>query len=250
MNFTLVAYYGKKPKELSDLIKNTQQRLKKEFKANFAEYKMDQVHATLIGLEGHRNCNHIINTNYLELKKQLKIIDFEKLFATIDHQFRDPIHISFCGYKKDRKYPFTSRGLHPYLRSFSIQANTAVAMGWPKNKALYPFSIDTIRRSFNEANIVHKYHVSSDAIDNDFFFVLGTIKKDNLKESEIDRLQNNLRMHLSDLEPVSISLSKENLSIVGYTDTKLPPDSSIVYSLEEAKRKINDIINNYSEISL
>ena len=53
-------------------------------------------------------------------------------------------------------------------------------MGWPNEDGSYPNSLDLLRRTFREYGISHKWHRTDDEIDNDFFFVLGTIDRDML----------------------------------------------------------------------
>jgi hypothetical protein len=53
MQATLVAYYGKKPAELSTLIREVQGKVIDVLSdAYFYRYDIEQVHSTIIGLEG------------------------------------------------------------------------------------------------------------------------------------------------------------------------------------------------------
>jgi hypothetical protein len=100
-----------------------------------------------------------------------------------------PFDIRLGGYKEVAKYPFTSRGLHPYQRSLSIQGNRVVAVGWPYVNGKFARNLDKLRRSFNSANILHKYHRAPDVQDNDFYFVLGRVKSHTFGAAQLQSSQ-------------------------------------------------------------
>ena len=245
MNFTLVAYYGEKPEQVAELITATQQKLEHCLGEAFEEYSMDQVHGTIVGLEGTRVGNHILNTNYLEQRRQLRSIDFHRLFKVLKDQSLLPFSVSIGGYVDGKNYPFTSRGQHPYLRSFSIQGDIAVAMGWPCLGNLYPLSLDRLRRSLNSAGVLHKYHATANDIDNDFFFVLGKINQSKVDENSLYKTQEIMRTFLMKNYDLSIPINRENMSIIAYADSMLPIDTSRVYKLDAAETRVNEIKGHY-----
>ena len=130
-NLSLVAHYGEKPPEIETLITEAQEILQSELPLAFRKYDIRQVHATLISLEGHRTGNVIVNANYSRFCHERRIIDFNKAFELLKNPDFLPFKVIIGGYKEHGDYPFTSRGAHPYKRSFSIQDDITVAMGWP-----------------------------------------------------------------------------------------------------------------------
>ena len=61
MNVALVACYGEKPPALKDLVAGMQAELGRFLGAAFVPYGMEQVHATIVGLEGMRVGDMIVN---------------------------------------------------------------------------------------------------------------------------------------------------------------------------------------------
>ena len=248
MNVTLVAYYGEKPEPIAEFITAAQEKLALHLGDAFEKYNLGQVHGTIIGLEGTRVGNHILNTNYLEQRRQLRPIDLQRLLKILKDQSLLPFSVSIGGYKDGKNYPFTSRGQHPYLRSFSIQGEIAVAMGWPCTDDRYPLSVDRLRRSLNKANILHKYHAEISDIDNDFFLVLGRINRSKADEISLYETQEIMRSFLMKSYNLSVPICRENISIIAYVDTTLPIDTSRVYGLDEAETKIDEIKGLYQKL--
>jgi hypothetical protein len=247
MNLTLVAYYGPKTDEaVKRLLETIQDILDDVLKSAFERYDIRQVHGTIIGLEGTRASNAIINTNFVEKRQSLRAINLERVLEIADSM--SPFDIRIGGYKDGAAYPFTSRGLHPYLRSFSIQGDKVVAMGWPVETDKYPLRLERLRKKFNEANVLHAYHDTPESIDNDFYFVLGNIKKTVMSELALQQVQEVMREAISELDPVLIRIDKNCLGVVAYPDTRLPWSRCEVFSLENAKRNISNLIQLYDEL--
>jgi hypothetical protein len=81
MDLTLVAYYGEKSSEFSDLIEAVQKKIRESLPPDtFCAYQPQQVHATIIGLEGRRVGGHVINTTYVERRHELRAINFSRVF--------------------------------------------------------------------------------------------------------------------------------------------------------------------------
>lgn len=235
MNVTLVAYYGTKPDPLVKLIVNLQQKLSQDLHAAFVPYDLDQVHATIIGLEGVCDGAHILNLNYLQCRQEQRPMDVRQVIRFIQNTALLPLTIRIGGYAAHTAYPFTSRGQSPYLRSFSLQGATAVAMGWPVAGETYPATLDRLRRACNSVHVLHKYHTAATDSDNDFFFVLGQITREVLSEADRQEVQDRLRSYMAAQEPLDITVGREHLSVVAYRDPQLPCATSQVYNLDEAK---------------
>ena len=248
MDVTLVAYYGDKPLPIRNLIEDTISELSNALGNAFVAYSLQQVHGTIIGFEGRRADNHIINTNYVEIQNELRSLDLKAALQVLDDGSHLPFDITVGGFTDGGQYCFTSRDVAPYMRSFSVQGTYAVVIGWPYMNGKYSKNIDDLRRAFNRANILHKYHSSPDAEDNDFFFVLGNVVKEKIDHLQLQEAQGRLRSFLAAYEPVRVPISRDCLRVVAYVDAKLPLETSYSYTIDEAHKKIDEIRSLYREV--
>jgi hypothetical protein len=202
MELTLVAFHGSKPEPLARLINLLQSALDSQVGSAFIGYTIDQVHATIIGLEDLRDGAEIFNTSTVEINNASSELNLEGLLHFL--QVMPPLHIRIGGYSSTNTYPFTSRGLHPYIRSFAINGTMAVSMGWPVAGDLYPLTLDSLRRDCKQFNALHKYHKQTGDIDNDFFMVLGHVDAESLSKEKAASVQDALRQLLAEQEPVDL----------------------------------------------
>lgn len=250
MDLTLVAYYGEKPSAFSELIEVVQQEIIENLPADtFYAYEPQQVHGTIIGLEGRRFGAHIINTNYVEKRHELRAVNFSRLFQILKNSRVFPFSVNISGYKDGQAYPFTSRDLHPYLRSFCIQGEIAVVMGWPCEGNCYPNSLHELRRSFQSANVLHKYHASPNDIDNDFFFAVGRVDLERINNSMLQQVCGKVRLLLSSKNTEPVRICRNYLRVVAYVDSKLPPLTSYAYTLDEAEAKVDELGGLYRDVA-
>ena len=249
MNLTLVAYYGVKPEPVRELIVKLIDEIKDCLGAAFEEYSIEQVHGTIIGLEGVRTGEDIVNTNYLELRGERRVLDLTAALDIVSDHSLLPFDVTIGGYRDGGAYSFTSRGQAPYLRSFSIQGKRVVAMGWPFNRGTCSESMDILRRRFNAANILHRYHAATDDRDNDFFFVLGNTRPQDTSDSQLLEAQERIRAFMASLGPIPIQMAESHLKVVAYVDTRLPADTSCCYTIDDARRRLDEIRILYREVA-
>lgn len=190
---------------MRSLIHEIQTTLETTLSAAFEPYREDQVHGTIIGLEGIRRNGNVLNQNYLE-QCCFRSIHFPRLFEILKVSRCLPFTVQMGGFDREKNYSFTSRGQHPYLRSFSIQGVIAVAMGWPTSRGHNSLVLDELRRSLNSANVLHKYHPSPADIDNDFFLVLGHINRGGLSAPVVQEVQEQMRAYLECQPPCFIPI--------------------------------------------
>jgi hypothetical protein len=226
MQVTLVSHYGAKDSASANLIAGLQTRLKRVLSVDFQPYRLEQVHGTLVGLEGSRRGNAIVNQN------SGRDIDFEGFVAFLNTTM-EPITVRIGGYRQDDRYSFSSRGQHPYLRSFSIQGEIAVAIGWPllSDKGAKP--LDNLRREFEKFGVRHKWHKTPADVDDDFFFVLGRVDSRRVTTAQLDAAADVMRALLASQCGIQVCITKETLRLVGYLDPQLPLETSSPYLLSE-----------------
>lgn len=251
MDLTLVAYYGEKPSAFSELVEAVQNKIRESLPPHsFFAYEPRQVHATIIGLEGRRLGGHVLNTNYVERRHELHAMNFPRFFHILKHSRVLPFSVNISGYKEVEAYPFTSRDLHPYLRCFSIQGEIAVVIGWPYDGNHYLNSLHELRRSFQAAKVLHKYHGSPNDVDNDFFFAVGKFARERIDNIVLQQLCGKMRHFLSSTHTEPVEISRDCLRVVAYANAELPPRTSCAYTLDEAEAKIDEIRRVYREVAV
>jgi hypothetical protein len=231
MQLTLVSHYGEKPSEFARLITELQTSVSRCLRS-FRCYEPRQVHGTLIGLEGVRMENGIRNENFFRHRGETRPIEFSGLLTFLRHDFHG-FEICVGGFEAERDYGFTSRGQHPFVRSFTFQQQMAVAMGWPTRGSAFSSELEEFRRGVQRFGVLHKWHRAPGEIDNDFFFVLGR-SEDVIPENTRRDVEQELREQLRAREPLQLPVNRQTISLVAYQDAQLTPASSRIFRLTDA----------------
>ena len=238
INVSLVAFYGgNKPPQLVALIQKLQNYLAQSvsIRHGFNPYKMEQVHGTIIGCEGFKTETGVVNTWFQQRKKANACIDFAGLIDHLHRQVDLPLTIRFGGYDRRQDYHFLSRDRHPYFRSFQLQHQTTeivpVLIGWTWNGGISPI-LDELRHELQQFNLLHKYYVEPDTVDNDFYLRLGTIDP-TLPFDEMKEIATKIRNLLEVSPPWDIPLNLEDLAFARYQHFTLPPETTTTMSLAE-----------------
>ncbi len=232
--------YGQKPAQARDYISGVQQILAAELKSAFTAYAMEQVHATIIGLEGWRDIrsSQVISKNLEELAGETSPMDIGRLADLISGLFAAPLAVRFGGYEPTGHYGFTSRGADPHVRSFSIQGTAAVIIGWPASYGDGEQALDTLRRSFRDANALHRYHAEPSAVDNDLYLVVGHIDRSAVSDEHIFAATSRGRAFAA-RNIVRFDINQSDVVVVSYEDATLRPETSIAYSVPVSAHQLN-----------
>jgi len=228
---TLVSHYGAKPPAAAKVIGDLQKLLIESLGTGFCPYRTEQVHGTIAGLEGVRVGDGICNENFRRHRHEARPMIFERLLMFL-RSLAANLTIQIGGFDAEHDYRFTSQGRHPSVRSFSIQGETAVAMGWPFENGGFPARLDQLRRELQRFGILHKWHQREENVDNDFFFVLGHVARSITSEQRATAEQR-VRDYMAGMPPLLLPITRETLSFVAYIDTQLPPESSRVLKLSD-----------------
>ena len=234
VQLTLVSHYGPKGEhypELRSVISALHTRLSESLGPGFRACDLDQVHGTIVGLEGVPERDGIHSLWFKENFHKDRKMDFEGLLECLRSGTAGEFTIRVGGWKPAEEYGFLSRGQHPYLRSFSIRGGIAVAMGWPFRKGRYCRSLYRLRKRLETFGTLHKWH-TGEFRDNDFFFVLGRITADGVDESVLASVSKGVREMLETTEH-RVEISRETLSLVAYVDPELPRATSKTFSLTD-----------------
>ena len=169
-----VAFYGPKTGRLRELVTGVQAQIAEHVGASFRPYTLDQVHATLIALNGVREGGTIVNEYLLEHAGVRREMDLPRVMDILDRRFAVPLRVRIGGFRPGQPIPFTSRGQHLAERAFSTQGEAFVLVGWPADSltgAARP--LDELRRAMNAAGVLHRYHARPADVDNDLHLVVG-----------------------------------------------------------------------------
>ena len=169
-----VAFYGPKTGRLRELLTEVQALIAEHVGGDFRPYTLEQVHATLIALNGVRAGGTIVNEYLLEHAGERREMDLPRVMDILARRFATPLRVRIGGFRPGQAVPFTSRGLHLAERSFSVQGEAFVLVGWPADSltgAGRP--VDELRREMNAAGLLHRYHAHPGDVDNDLHMVVG-----------------------------------------------------------------------------
>lgn len=244
---TLVSLYGDKHRDFAALIAECQQLAVQALGSAFSPYDVRQIHATIIGLERCRAS--ACNANFLKHRGKEVAMDFTGFLATLRACEQIPFEVQLGGFAP-RDAPFTSRKAVPYERSFSVQGNKLVVMGWPvcgeprpappaapavprREARIYPPKLDLIRRTAQRYGILHAYHRAETDVDNDLFFRIGLVDPEAIAEPAIRALEHHARQLLSTRPPLVIRIRLEDIHVAAYEDERLPWSSTRTWSLAD-----------------
>ena len=169
-----VAFYGPKTGRLRELLTGVQALIAEHVGTGFRPYTLEQVHATLIALNGVREGGTIVNEYLLEHAGVRREMDLPRVMDILDRRFAVPLRVRIGGFRPGQPIPFTSRGQHLAERAFSTQGEAFVLVGWPADSlagAARP--LDELRRAMNAAGVLHRYHARPADVDNDLHLVVG-----------------------------------------------------------------------------
>jgi hypothetical protein len=232
-NVSLVAFYGDKPPKLNALIKQLQTYLANHelIGEQFIPYQLEQVHGTIIGCEGIKTRLGVINKWFYERRAETISINFAGLINYLQTQVDLPLTIRFGGYDRTHNYNFLSWQQHLYLRSLQLQpgANQTipVIIGWSWANQGICLAIDNLRRNLQQFNLLHKYHGTIDALDNDFYMRLGTINSPLTSEVR-QAIATEIRNLLATQPAIYVSINLDNLAFAQYQDLLLTPATTKV----------------------
>jgi hypothetical protein len=169
-----VAFYGPKTGRLRELLTGVQALIGEHVGADFRPYTLEQVHATLIALNGVREGGTIVNEYLLEHAGVRREMDLPRVMDILARRFAAPLRVRIGGFRPDQAVPFSSRGQHLAERTFSVQGEAFVLVGWPADSlAGAGRPLDELRRELNAAGVLHRYHARADDVDNDLHLVVG-----------------------------------------------------------------------------
>jgi hypothetical protein len=219
-----VALYGAKDGALRDFLVWAHGLIADQLGDDFRPYSLDQVHATLIALNGvpDPESGAIVNEYYLANAGRALDMDLPRVMDILARHFAHPLRVRIGGFLPGGQIPFTSRGQHLSERAFSVQGHAFVLIGWPAD-SLSGVSrpLDDLRRDMNAANVLHRYHVRDADVDDDLYLVVGHHR--GAPAAALGRVVAAVRDRLA-AEPVDLVISLADVKIVAAdSHTLVPP---------------------------
>jgi hypothetical protein len=231
-----LAWYGPKTGALRELLVRVQDLVAGQIGAAFRPYTLEQVHATLIALDGVADpeSGAVVNEAFwLNLGVRAEM-DLPRVMSVLEQRFRVPPTVRFGGFGAGATVPFLSRGQHLSERSFSVQGNAFVLMGWPAVSLLGPGSavsgaarpavqarpLDELRREVNAAGVLHRYHFGYEDVDNDLHLVVG--HTDDAPPEARAAATAAVRTWLAD-NPVEVAIALDDVAIVASDSRTMAP---------------------------
>jgi hypothetical protein len=245
---TAIALFGPKPPMLAATIEQCQLQVADVIGDVFKPYDLRQVHATLLGMTALDEQLH--NANLWRHRDRRARMDLSGCLQFLRTSDKIPFAVQIAGFQP-RSYPFVSRNRTPYERSFSIQGDKVVVMGWPicgnpltaapqstaewlQESRLYPQTLDELRRAALRFDVLHTYHRQPTDVDNDLYFRIGLIESDRLDAATQQALEQKLRDYLSQHPSVTVELDRSTIAIAAYSDERLPYDSTDYWPLNDS----------------
>ncbi len=216
-----VAFYGPKTGRLRELLTEVQALIAEHVGRDFRPYTLDQVHATLIALNGVRAGGTIVNEYLLEHAGERREMDLPRVMDILARRFATPLRVRIGGFRPGQAVPFTSRGQHLAERSFSVQGEAFVLVGWPAdslNGAGRP--VDELRREMNAAGVLHRYHAKPADVDNDLHLVVG--HQAGAPAAALARATAAVRDKLA-ADPADLAIALSDITIVAADSHTLAP---------------------------
>lgn len=219
-----VAFYGPKAGPLREFLAGVQAVIAEHVGGAFRPYALEQVHATLIALDGARADGAIVNAYFLKHRNKHREMDLPRVMDILARRFAAPLPVRIGGFRPGQQVPFTSQGQHLSERSFSLRDRAFVLVGWPAvslaggEGSAQP--LDELRREMNAAGVLHKYHASPAAVDNDMHLVVG--HQDGAPAGALDRAVAAVREKLA-AGPVDLAIGLADVTIVVADSHMLAP---------------------------
>jgi hypothetical protein len=218
-----VAWYGTKAGAVGDLLAGVQGLIARHVGECFRPYSLEQVHATLIALNGVRDpaTGAIVNEYFLEHTRVAAQMDLPRVMRILASGFAEPLAVRFGGWRADQPVPFRSQGLGLHERGFSVQGRAFVLAGWAAAAvAGNGRPLDRLRRDMNAAGVLHKYHRRDTDVDDDLYLVVG--HHDGASAGALERAAAAVRERLA-TDPVDLAIGLADVSVVAADSHTLVP---------------------------
>lgn len=220
-----VALYGPKPAPLAGFLGGLQDAVAERLGDGFRPYTLDQIHATLIWLNGLPDAGTgvIVNQRRLERTGERRPMDLGRATRILAEHLARPVPIRVGGFGPGDDVWFRSRGQHPHQRAFSAQAGAFVLVGWPVAAvAGRDRPLDRLRRAMSAAGVFHRYHEGDHDVDEDLHLVIGHHQRAPGAGAAVRAAVGAVRGRLA-AEPFEFAIGADDVRIVASDSLTLSP---------------------------
>jgi hypothetical protein len=222
---TAVAFYGPKDGVLRQLAESVQAILGEQLGDSFRPYTLDQIHGTVIRLDGFTDpqTGSVVSLRYRDRAGPRPPMDHARAREILAARLTPPLRIRVGGFRAGETAAFSSRGQHPYERSFALSRDAFVLMGWPESTITHGSAaqpLDDLRRELSRANIPHWYHDGPGDVDNDFHLVVGHLAaaSPDATAAAVQAVRSYLAEH-----PVCLEVGVGQLAVIASQSSTLAP---------------------------
>ena len=210
LEFGLVAHYGTKTPGVEHDLRSIQEILSGRFSGRYRPRDSPQVHATIV---------------YLGKDEEVDPEAVRRLAREWRSTFKQSLDIQFGGMVSS-----ADPGIET-ARTFDVANNWCLVHGWPvvsTTKGLHAKrTLAAMRRSVERFGFRHLYHDVTPFGDPNCYMKVGFLDGDPGPESDITEVRAHLAAH-----PFRLSIAYQDLVVVGYDDTTLPPKHTIAVPFE------------------
>ncbi|MFD6663706.1 hypothetical protein ACFWDK_15250 [Micromonospora chalcea] len=200
---TAVMLYGPKPPSLRQWLLGLQAEIGQQF-PQFVPRTLEQIHATVIGLEFPL--------------RPVSAEDVRGLVRSVAEALEAPVDMRLGGYHPGAS-SFTSRGEDPYERCFALSDGLAILIGWPVPPSDL---LGKIRKRAEQFGFRHRYHDDGPSLDSDWYMVLGDFPNGQDRPTAVEsRVRDYLAGH-----PLDVRVTVSDLALVRYRSATLDPATS------------------------
>jgi hypothetical protein len=253
---TLVALYGRKPPTLARYIDQVLTMVAaSEVGNHFRPYALEQIHATVVGLEripaqpGDGDSN-LFNLNEFAATGRRRTMNLACALRLA--RMLPPLTIRFGGFgPEDRR--IESFGYSPHVRSFQLHLNQGrvTIIGWRHRNGDFAHAGElwALRRRFGaQCGMRPKY-----AEDSDFFMTLGALVDLPPADSETRSalaaaaatVEARIRQQIAD-RSTDVVVSANDLAVVRYQTSDLAPETSTAYPILDPSLTANTLARLYT----
>ena len=217
-----VAFYGPKTGRLRQFLAGVQALIAEQVGGEFRPYTLDQVHATLIALNGVREGGTIVNEYLLELAGERREMDLPRVMDILARRFATPLRVRIGGFRPGQEIP--SPAADSIWPNGPSRCKARRSCWWDRRPTLGRRRRvgPTVRAAPGDerGGGLHRYHARPGDVDNDLHLVVG--HHDGAPAAALARATAAVRDKLA-ADPADLTIGLSDVTIVAADSHTLAP---------------------------